>query len=247
MVSAAPLFEYPSANGDDPFALVRLMQVRSLFTKGVAWGRHYQVSDPDSPLLKLLNVRYILSSGPLPNPGSLAKIAELPGTVIYENPDVLPRFFLVGRMTLLPNTDDALALLRSPDFDPRREAVVENAWTVYTGSSRVDGTVQVIEYGARQFILEVNASAPSFLVTSESAYPGWHAWLDGQPSTPLLTNVAFRGLSLPAGKHLVKMRFDPEILWYGMAITLASFCGLALAVWFGDNKQAKGRWISKTN
>jgi hypothetical protein len=44
------------------------------------------------------------------------------------------------------------------------------------------------------------------------------------------TNVAFRGLALPAGKHMVKMRFDPEILWRAAWLTLAAALGLALSL-----------------
>jgi hypothetical protein len=62
MVTHGPLFEYPSANGNDPFALVRLMQVRLSFCQGVLWGRYYEVTDPDSPVLKLMNVRYLISA-----------------------------------------------------------------------------------------------------------------------------------------------------------------------------------------
>ena len=63
---------------------------------------------------------------------------------------------------------------------------------------------------ARQFVLDVDTPAPAFLVTSETAYPGWHAWVDGHPRALVTTNVAFRGLAIPAGKHVVKMRFDPR-------------------------------------
>jgi hypothetical protein len=62
MASAAPVFGYPTANGDDPFALVRLMQVRLSFCRGERWGRFYEIAEPDSPVLKLLNVRYVISS-----------------------------------------------------------------------------------------------------------------------------------------------------------------------------------------
>jgi hypothetical protein len=108
------------------------------------------------------------------------------------------------------------------------------------------GDVRVLEYGARQFMLETDAAAPAFLVTSETAYPGWHAWVDGQERAPLMTDVAFRGLPVPAGKHLVKMRFDPEILWRSAWLTLAASVALVLAVWFGDNRST-GSWTSKSN
>jgi len=149
------------------------------------------------------------------------------------------------------NMDEALAMLRARDFDARREAVVEGPLPDGRGSiASPAGSVHVLEYGARQFVLETNAAAPAFLVTSEAAYPGWHAWLDGQTGqarAPIMTDAAFRGLPVPAGKHVVKMRFDPEILWRSAWVTLAACIALVLAVWFGDNRQARTSWTSKIN
>jgi len=234
MVTHGPLFEYPSANGNDPFAPVRLMQVRMLFTGGVPWGRYYEVADPHSPVLKLLNVRYLISAHALEHPGGMVAVAELPGTHIYENPGALPRFFLVHRIRRAADMEAALAILRSGDFDVRGEAVVEGPVQLPTTPGG-GGSVRVIEYGARQFVLETDTPSPAFLVTSETAYPGWHAWVDGEARTPVTTDVAFRGVAVPPGRHRVKMRFDPEILWRGAWLTLASTCGLALMFWFGDN------------
>ena len=56
-----PVTEVPTANGDEPLALERLLRLRRNFTKGVAWQRYHEVSNLDSPLLDLLNVRYLLS------------------------------------------------------------------------------------------------------------------------------------------------------------------------------------------
>jgi hypothetical protein len=251
MVTHGPLFEFPSATGNDPFALVRLMQVRLSFCQGVLWGRYYEISDPDSPVLKLMNVRYVIASHVLAKPGAMHQVLELPGTHVYENPGVLPRFFLVNRVRRAANMDEALAMLRARDFDARREAVVEGPLPDGRGSiASPAGSVHVLEYGARQFVLETNAAAPAFLVTSEAAYPGWHAWLDGQTGqarAPIMTDAAFRGLPVPAGKHVVKMRFDPEILWRSAWVTLAACIALVLAVWFGDNRQARTSWTSKIN
>ena len=252
MITHGPLFEYPSANGNDPFALVRLMQVRLSFCRGTLWGRYYEIADPDSPVLKLMNVRYVIASHALAKPGGLNKVLELPATHIYENPGVLPRFYLVSRVRRAANMDEALNLLRSRDFDARAEAVVEGPSLAQAVPAAIHsatapaGSVRVLEYGARQFALETDAEAPAFLVTSETAYPGWRAWVDGQERALLTTNVAFRGLPVPAGKHVVKMRFDPEILWRSAWVTLAASIALALAVWFGDNRST-GPWTSKSN
>ena len=246
MVSAAPLFEYPTANGDDPFALVRYMQVRLSFCKGERWGRYYEVADPASPLLGLLNVRYLIESGGTPAPPGLTKTLDLPGTQVFENPRTLPRFFLVKRTRRAASMEEALALLRSPDFNTREEAVVEST-SATEPRALASGTVRMIEYGARELRLETNSPAPAFLVTSETAYPGWHAWIDGQEHPLITTNVAFRGLTVPAGKHIVKMRFDPGILRLAAWLSVAAWMALILVSRFGDNKQAKGSWSSKTN
>ena len=71
--------------------------------------------------------------------------------------------------------------------------------------------------------------------------------LDDQPLPLVMTNVAFRGLPVPAGKHVVRMRYDPELLWLSAWISLVATLALALAAWFGDNRQAKASWTSKTN
>jgi len=220
----AMLFEVPAATGNDPLALERLMQVRLLFCDGERWGRYYEISKLDSPVIDLLNVRYVISRAPI-DPAVLEKarfkkVAELPGNLVYENTKVLPRFFLVGKIRSVAGMARAVAAMRAPDFDVRSEAVVEQALACPLG-----GRGQVKAYSTLQ--LEVESTGPAYLVTSEANYPGWRAFIDGQPQPLYYTNVAFRGLPVPAGRHTVTMRFQPAILWQGAALSLVSWAGLA--------------------
>ena len=254
LITHGPLFEFPSANGNDPFALVRMMQVRLLFCEGALWGRFYEVSDPNNQAFQLMSVRYVLSAHELPRragmEGLLRKIGELPGTQIYENPMVLPRFHLVNGLWHAADMQQALALIRKGGFDANAEAVVEGPIpnTLLHGPATVPaGAVRVLSYTAREFTVETDAPLPAFLVTSEAAYLGWHAWIDNHPQTLVLTNVAFRGVPVPAGKHLVKMRFDPGILWWSAGVTLAAAIGLVLACAFGDNRHARPSWTSRSS
>jgi hypothetical protein len=219
----APLFEIPTANGDDPFALLRYMQFRTSFTGGERWGRYYEVCNPDSPLLKFLNVRYVMSRVPLATPGALIYRDDLPGNVVYENPYPLPRFGLVNRVIHARDAAGALGALRSPSFDPRLEAVVEG---IAEGAPPLatllrDSHVKVVRYEPREVVLETDSIGPAFLVTSEAYYPGWRAQVDGRDALLYLTNVAFRGLPIPSGHHRITMRFDPRILGWSALISLA--------------------------
>lgn len=225
----ANLIEVPSAGGNDPFALVRYMAVRRLVTGGERWGRYYEVARPDSPVLDLLNVRYVLSRKSLASVegAGFVRVAQLPGREVYENLEALPRFFLVGRIRPAGSLEESIAFLGSREFDPRSIATVEGvAPRVVEGSGRVG----VRRYTAREVELEVEADATALLVSSEVYYPGWRAFLDGRAHPLLLVNGAFRGLVVPRGRHRVVMRFQPRILAWGMAVSSAAWLAALLCL-----------------
>ena len=96
--------------------------------------------------------------------------------------------------------------------------------------------------GGRTVMLETDAPHAAFLVTSEAYYPGWRARIDDREQPLVLTNAAFRGFEIPAGRHHIEMRFSPRIIWYGSAITFAGLIILAyvlLSAIIG-----RRRWIS---
>lgn len=241
----AALTEVPTANGNDPFALIRFMQVRLSFTGGERWGRYYQVSKPESPILDLMNVRYLLSRAPLGEtqaPG-LSPAATIPGRTIYENRDAVPRFFLVSRIRRVRSIEEGISFLRSADFRPAELAVVEGPIEFQNGIEGPGGNVRVIEYEPRRVTLEVESAAPAFLVTSETYYPGWQAFVDGRERPLVLTNVAFRGMPVEAGRHRIEMRFEPSILWRGTVLSAAGWALLVAAFAFGDNGRSEQQGV----
>src|SRR5512141_3095932 len=143
------------------------MQGRQCYTGGERWGRYYVVSNADSPVLALVDVRFLLSRRPIQSK-NFKPVAELPGETIFENPGALPRFFLVNRIHTAANMEQAVAFLRSSEFDPRAVAVVEGDVafsSVATGAA--EGTVKAVDYGNSRLTLEVETPQPSFLVSSE--------------------------------------------------------------------------------
>ena len=215
----------PNANGNDPFALIRLMQVRLLFCKGERWGRYYEPADIFSPILDLMNVRYVISRR-LPEAAKLREVAEVPGERVFERSSALPRFFVIPRVRRVSSMEAALRALRAPGLDLRNEAVVEGDATSEGG-----GSVQVESYNPHEVTLQTDAPHASFLVTSEAYYPGWRVWVDGSERKLVPTNVAFRGLPIPAGKHLVTMRFAPAILLRSAAISAIAWPVMLLCLW----------------
>jgi hypothetical protein len=239
--NAAPTLELPTAGGDDPLGLERYLAVRRLFAPGPIWVRRYEVSVLNSPALHLAGVRYLLawSDGqPRIQHPDFPRVLELPGHDVFQNRKVLPRFFLVERVTKVRGINEALRFMSGPEFDPARVAAVESEVTLVTPGA---GQVKVLEYGPRKVTLETTAAAANLLVTSETYYPGWRAWVDGQERPLVMTNGTFRGLPVPAGTHRVRMRFEPRILWYGFAISAMAWAGLGAAEFRRRRRTARSR------
>lgn len=236
------MLRIPTANGTDPFALERLIQVRLAFAKGVRWGRFYEVEQPQSPVVDLLNIRYVLSRdqwepGLAEHSGFRLK-ASLPGTVVYENAEALPRFWLLPEVRQVNGMREALAIVRDPSFDARHVAVVEGGPAV---SGSAVGSVRVVHYAPRSVDLEVDSPEPAFLATSEVWYPGWQAYVDGREVSLRITNAAFRGLSVPAGRHEVRMAFAPQIL---LVSALASLLAIGVWIWLVRPTRWRSYWTS---
>jgi hypothetical protein len=225
-VTTTPITRLPSANGNDPFALYRLMQVRLLFSTGERWGRFYQVTRPESPILDLLNVKVLLSMTSVPENPKFLKAAELPGQAIYESSSALPRFFLVSDVARAVDMEDAVRQVGAPGFKPAKVAIVEQGTAAHFPDG-ASGTVRIVEYAPSEVRLQVESAHPRYLVTSEANYPGWRAYVDGLERPISMTNVAFRGLPVPAGNHDIVFQFQPAILLWSAGVSILACVTLA--------------------
>ncbi len=57
----APILQVPSASGISPLALENSIQLRLFLHDGYRWGWNYPLEKLDSPVLDLMNVRYVLT------------------------------------------------------------------------------------------------------------------------------------------------------------------------------------------
>ncbi len=233
VTAAAPL-QLPSPDGDNPFALKRVIALRRLFCGGDPWDRQLPVNRPFSPLLSMLNVGYLVAYAPPGNPDPrLSVAAEFAGIRLYRNPSPVPRFFLVSRVHISRGEQDTLAYLARPDFAPAEEAVVE-ATDVSTDERYGGGTVRVNEYSANRVDLAVTAGERAFLASSEVLYPGWTATVNGKEARLYMTNGAFRGLFLEPGVNHVVMTYWPERFDVAAIVSMISVIfALAAMIWGG--------------
>jgi uncharacterized membrane protein YfhO len=91
-----------------------------------------------------------------------------------------------------------------------------------------------VDYEPDRVRLEVQTDTPALLVLSEAYDPAWRATIDGTTTPVYVANHVLRAIAVPAGKHMVELRYAPR--WFpvgiaisvGISVALVSLGGLAL-------------------
>ncbi len=202
-----------------------------------------------SPLLDLLNVRYIATDWVVQDAETLGlREVYADGALrVYENTDALPRAYTLPYYELTEplcgaQPDDFATIVQSADFraDPRR-VVIESFPEASAGCDFVYRWPQpeqeadpvpatVTAYGAIEVTLQAEVTRESWLVLADNYYPGWKAFIrpleeDGasEREVPIhLVNGNFRGVRLPVGAWEVRFRYSPASFQVGAFISFVS-------------------------
>ncbi len=202
----------------------------------------------DSPLLDLLNVRYmVLPAAVNPDESLLRELKEAHPTVyeddraeVLENRDALPRAWIV-HSARQSSRSETLEQLGSGAVDPRETALLERPPPDLDQPENPSADrATVTEYEADGISLETATGAPGLLVLSEVYYPAWKAYVDGEPAPLYAADHALRAVPVPAGEHLVELRYESWTLQTGLAVSLAAYLALAVLVVSAARRRRRG-------
>jgi len=188
----------------------------------------------DSPVFDLLAVRYLLATEEI-EAEHWRLAATFPGepTRIYANTDALPRAWVLYCSPAVLPSGGTLTLLPRRCADTAPAILFERA--VRTWLTDSPGPLDFVEAtpNRSRATVGVPADMAAILVTSDAAYPGWRATVDGKPAArPLVVNYLFRAVAVGAGRHVVEWRYDPTSFRFGLFISLAALA-LVAGVWAG--------------
>ena len=194
-----------------------------------------KISDSFMFINRIMGVRFLLTTSPIEH-FLLQKAYEIPfetgqdSVYVYEFFDYFPRIMMVPRAEKA-TPKGIVEHLMKVDFDPKQVVYVEEDadWGAEGGYA---ATADFDRYTDQEIEISTQASGNGFLFLSDTYYPGWKAYVDGQETRILLADYAFRAVPVPEGKHSVVFRYEPRSFWWGVRITLITV-GLTLVAIVG--------------
>src|SRR6266498_2211193 len=155
---------------------------------------------------------------------------------IYENTRSSPRAWLTTAELVGPEQQE-LGIIRTgklpsgQSWEPLQTALVEAPTGINSGTGATAGSAEVTRHEPNRVEVKTVSAVPAILVLSENHYPGWRAYIDGGAVDILRVDYNLRGVTLPAGNHLVKFVYQPKSVLVGSIVSLLTLASLLL--WAG--------------
>jgi hypothetical protein len=192
-----------------------------------------------------MSVRFLIVESPLPWLDTRYRrdygVREAP--FLFENPNALPRAWRAIRGEAQPaDPQAALARLVDPLFDIHTTVLLDPLPPeVATWSEPGDASAETrLERDEPEHIaIRTRGAGPAVLVLNDALYPGWEATLDGVATPLLRANTAFRAVLVPAGEHVVEMRYRARSFRRGLALAGIAIVLLGVAMNWGRTGPAR--------
>lgn len=237
MTGAGPAF-FPNLNGvygyedirpHDPMAYGRYIGFISWVTSYDAEDYFARWNDFNTRVLDYLNVRYVITPwrAELPAPRYTMLYDGRDGR-IFENRDVLPRFFPVRNVII--DFNDTTFYDKLKHMEEWRETALLDKLELENRQMHDDfftprpvsaplATSEILEAKPSSYRLHVKAPRYSLIVSSIPWWPGWKVERNGARIEPIRVNGTFLGFAVPPGELDVHVWYDPWTFRVGAIVS----------------------------
>ena len=222
-LQARTSFFHKSLSG---YSAVRPRRMEQLF--------NYQIDNGNMEVLNMLNTKYVIQVDD--------KNQEFPALNDKANGNA----WFITNAKFVNSADEEMKALNK--FNSKDEVIINTKeFKVSTKTSYVRDSlakIKLITYKPNYIKYISENSNIGLAVFSEIYYPkGWIATIDGKEVPIFRTNYTLRGLEIPAGKHNIEFRFEPQVVKTGSNIVLISGFGMALLIAVGVYLERKKKTL----
>ena len=178
----------------------------------------YQIANNNMEVLNMLDVKYVIQTDKTGK--------EFPTS----NPKANGNAWFVSQVKLVNSADEEMKALKG--LDSKNVALVNsNDFKIKNTAFAKDNSARIIleTYKPNYLKYVSNNANEGLAVFSELYYgKGWNAYIDGKSVDHIRVDYVLRGLNIPAGKHTIEFKFEPQVIKTGSMITLISSIGMLL-------------------
>ncbi len=197
----------------------------------------YQIAKNNMEVLNMLNVKYVIQTD--------KEGKQIPTL----NPENNGNAWFVQKVKFVQTADGEM---KSLNRIPTKDVAVINQKELGTLQVKTDfikdtlATIILQQYQPNSLKYISNNSSDGLAVFSEMYYAdGWNAYLDGVKAPHFRANYVLRAIQIPAGKHTIEFKFEPEVVKTGSTIALASSIGIVLLMVGGLYYERRKLWFNK--
>ena len=152
--------------------------------------------------------------------------------VRYEPVPSASRLRMIPQAVVAASPEAALSLVTSPNFEPAQTAVLEGIFQQPPPFGSEEGEASIIQTSdPGEVLVTVHAPEGTWLLLSDTWYPGWEAMVDDVPTTLYRADYLFRAVWVPPGEHEVEFHYRPALFTVGGFLSLAAWLSLLVVGW----------------
>ncbi len=176
----------------------------------------FHIAKNNMEVFNMLNTKYFI----IPS--------EKQGKDVQMNPEANGNAWFVNHIIKVNNANEEILALA--DFNSKNDVVINtNEFEVENIVVDSLAVVQLKSYQANQLVYEYASEKPQLMVFSEIYYqPGWNAYIDGELKPHFRANYVLRAMNVPAGKHIVEFKFEPQVIQQGSMLSLVGYALLLI-------------------
>jgi hypothetical protein len=182
-------------------------------------------AQPSARLARLAGVGALVLPGRRP-----ATLQTGPSPILVQRFSGFPRAIVVPEAVVV-EPSRAIAATLDESLDLQSVAVLEEG-SPLARDPRWDSakaSVRLLSRAPGRLSLKALMPGDGVLVVFNSYEKGWRAEVNGNAARVLPADAAFQAIRLPAGEHVVELRYRPRGLFAGISIGVAGLIGLIFA------------------
>jgi hypothetical protein len=233
--NVATVYGWEDVRAHDPMVNGQYISLLSLIIDYDATNYFAEWNEFERSYIDYLNVKYVVATPKAELPPRFRMLYDGEDGRLFENPDVLPRFFAVRNVILEFRDHYFFEQLKKTEgwahtaFLEKLDIEVEEQRDDFFKPRPDDAplaTTEILEASSTEYRLHIKAPRYSLIVSSVPWWSGWKVERNGARVEPIRVNGGFLGFAVPAGELDVRVWYDPWTFRFGTIAALATVVGL---------------------